>query len=205
MCDLAPMLYCQLSYRYSPQVVATDASMQGFGVVAMHMSAVEQAEMKSARTVDVLWQRQRTRAITGRDPADVKADTDIWALQKQFERSPLSDWLQRRGRHGRWATIVNTRWRHRDVRHINELEARAVKTAVVWLRSRRDAYDCHVTLLTDSAVVAAALQRGRSSARALCLTVRAIAGHLLAGGLTPAYYWIPTHVNPADFVSRHFA
>ena len=78
-----------------------------------------------------------------------------------------------------------------------------MKSAVLWLRSRHAlTRDRRVLLLSDSAVVFAALNKGRSSSLALRVVLRSIAGHLLAGSIRLTTAWIPSEWNPADAPSR---
>ena len=122
---------------------------------------------------------------------------DQESLLRTYNRSALPHILQR----ARWSTIVSAPWRYRACT-INELEIRAVKTAVVWLRTRPSSFHTRATLLTDSGVVAAVLRRGRSSALAVRTAARSIAGHVLAGGLYLDVHWLPSADNPADGPSR---
>jgi hypothetical protein len=187
MMGIAPLLFGSLSLPYCPWMVATDASMTGIGVVSTPIPATTQLDISSRKHSDILTQRSLYR--NNKDHED--------SLQNQYIRSPLPHIIP----NCQWSVVVSSRWRYRSLT-INELEARAVKTAIVWLRSRPLAFNTQVLLLSDSSVVTSVLNRGRSSARALRVVTRGIAGHLLASGIHLHVHWIPTNINPADSPSR---
>jgi hypothetical protein len=194
MCGIAPLLYCDMSTRYCPWVVATDASLSGEGVTITNWSSNLQRHLHTHKLNDVLRQRAYRRTIINTNNYDLPFND---ALIDSFNRSSLSHHVTR----SNWSTVIASRWRFRSLT-INELEARAVKSAITWVRSRPYAFGTRVTLLTDSGVVAATLQRGRSSAIALRTTSRSIAGLLLSSGLFLNIHWVPSHLNPADGPSR---
>lgn len=101
-----------------------------------------------------------------------------------------------------WRRIVAARWRRRA--HINELELRAMHTGLAWALSCGDVFERRLVMLTDSAVAAAAMLKGRCTSPTLLRRVRALAALQLAAGVQVWPAWIPTAVNPADGPSRGF-
>ena len=101
----------------------------------------------------------------------------------------------------RWKDVAGWRWTG-DVEHINALELRAVKTAVVWRLKELEEKECRFLRLVDSLVVLHALSRGRSSSRRLRRTLCRIGALQLAGGLVGVWGYVDTHQNPADRPSR---
>lgn len=70
------------------------------------------------------------------------------------------------GKLWRWRDVVGWRWTG-EAEHINALELRAVKTAVVWRIRELQETKTKFLHLVDSLVVLHALSRGRSSSRKL--------------------------------------
>ena len=101
----------------------------------------------------------------------------------------------------RWKDVAGWRWTG-DVEHINALELRAVKTALVWRLKELEESSCRFLHLIDSLVVLRALSRGRSSSRRLRRTLCRIGALQLAGGLVGVWGYVDTHQNPADRPSR---
>ena len=101
----------------------------------------------------------------------------------------------------RWKDVAGWRWTG-DVEHINALELRAVKTAIVWRLKELEEQECRFLHLVDSLVVLHALSRGRSSSRRLRRTLCRIGALQLAGGLVGIWGYVDTHQNPADRPSR---
>ena len=101
----------------------------------------------------------------------------------------------------RWKDVAGWRWTG-DAEHINALELRAVKTAIVWRLKELEEGACRFLLLIDSLVVLHALSRGRSSSRRLRRTLCRIGALQLASGLVGVWAYVDTHQNPADRPSR---
>jgi hypothetical protein len=97
---------------------------------------------------------------------------------------------------------VSSPWRREE--HINVLELRAVLTAMRWCNSVPPALNHRVLLFCDSAVVVAALAKGRSLSRALSALLRRLAALLLVSGMRLCPVWVPSQENPADAASRGF-
>ena len=105
------------------------------------------------------------------------------------------------GKLWRWRDVVGWRWTG-EAEHINALELRAVKTALVWRIKELQEFGTKCLHLVDSLVVLHALSRGRSSSRKLRRTLAKISALLLASGLHVAWGYIDTKQNPADKPSR---
>ena len=105
------------------------------------------------------------------------------------------------GKLWRWRDVVGWRWTG-EAEHINALELRAVKTALVWRIKELQESGSKCLHLVDSLVVLHALSRGRSSSRKLRRTLAKISALLLASGLHVAWGYIDTKQNPADKPSR---
>ena len=105
------------------------------------------------------------------------------------------------GKLWRWREVVGWKWKG-EAEHINALELRAVKTALVWHIKELQETDTKFLHLVDSLVVLHALSRGRSSSRKLRRTLAKIGALMLASGLHGAWGYIDTKQNPADKPSR---
>lgn len=100
----------------------------------------------------------------------------------------------------KWRTAVSSPWRHEEI--IARLEMRAALTAVRWASTSPHFPCSRLLLLTDSAVVAGALAKGRSSAFGILRIQRHIAAALLSSAVALSVRWIGTDFNPADAPSR---
>lgn len=179
---LAPILFVDLSARYSERVVATDASGKAQGVVASCVSPVVVSSVVAENEC-------------GTKGGSVCSDSAVVET--------CSTGLRRFVERQNWKVIVSARWRAPE--HINSLELRAVSTAVRWLvssSSRSPCFGHKVLVLSDSMVAVGALRKGRSPSRLLLRRVRAIAAVALAFSLRLTVLWIPTDINPADEPSR---
>jgi integrase len=172
---LAPLLFTDLSAQWFPKTVATDASSEGQGVVAVQMQQDKQSYMS-------------------------RAPLPAWWLKPENREGcrELHPYLQG----ARWRTIVSSRWAHEE--HINILEARALTTAVKWAISSPSSLGARLLLWSDSTVVVGAARKGRSSAFRLLAILRSLAALLLSTGINAYFNWIPTEKNPADGPSRRF-
>ena len=100
----------------------------------------------------------------------------------------------------RWLDLLVGAWRWSD--HINLGEMRA---AVMWgqvLAREPTSAERRVVMLTDSGVVAGALTKGRSGSWALNRLLRVRAALEAAGAYRLIPRWVPTHLMPADRLSR---
>ena len=182
---LAPLLFASIAEGWCPQVVASDASSLGQGVVAAPVAHAVVAEVA------------RDRAMPG------SADPERW--RPQAERSAVAAAAVRPAppaalAGSKWTTIVSSRWERDE--HINSYELRAAVTAVRWVLSSPSAMNSRLLLLCDSSAVVGALTKGRSSSVLLLRRCRRMAAWLLASGLRLFVRWVPSEWNPADGPSR---
>jgi hypothetical protein len=169
---VAPLLSACLSSDWYPEVVATDASSTGVGVVVAPLSP--ELLQEAARECG-------TASLVASKPAAAAA------LDAALVARP-------------WSVIVSSAWREPE--HINQLELRAVSTAIRHVISRPHAHRRRLLVLCDSMVAVGALAKGRSSSHPLLCRLRPVAALLMASGLTLFTRWIPTGLNPADAASR---
>eukprot|EP00435_Cladocopium_sp_Y103_P040826 s373_g11.t1 len=101
----------------------------------------------------------------------------------------------------RWKTVAGWRWTGQP-EHINNLEMRAVLTALRWRLERHKAVRCKFVHLVDSLVVLHSLSRGRSSSKKLRRTILRINALLLATRSQGVWTYVHTKLNPADAPSR---
>ena len=134
------------------------------------------------------------RKLLGQVSVLLQLSTDVPARYHRLRASiPGKLW--------RWRDVVGWHWTG-EAEHINALEMRAVKTALVWRIKELQEYGTRCLHLVDSLVVLHALSRGRSSSRKLRRTLAKISALLLASGLHVAWGYIDTKQNPADKPSR---
>lgn len=100
----------------------------------------------------------------------------------------------------RWATAVSSPWRFKE--DIAVLEMRAALTAVRWAASSPALPRSRLLLFSDSAAVAGALAKGRSSSRRLLSCQRRLSALLLCLGVHLVVRWLASANNPADAASR---
>jgi hypothetical protein len=172
---VAPLAYSNLRLETARDVVATDASEFGFGVVAATPAA---ALVRDAAQV------------TGKHSIPMLGGVD----GPRVELQPILD--------SRWRTILATPVRVAS--HITSLEATAVVMATRWLLSSPYNLGKQVLLLSDNAAVVCGAAKGRSSSPALRFNLARLAAWCLAGDLRLAVSWVPTAHNPADSPSRLF-
>lgn len=100
-----------------------------------------------------------------------------------------------------WTTIISYPWKFKSS-HINSLELQAIILAIRRSLSSPTSIGKRMILLTDSAVVAYSIIKGRSSSSHLIPGLRKLAALCLSGDIALQIGWIPTHLNPADGPSR---
>eukprot|EP00438_Fugacium_kawagutii_P018831 Skav221701 [mRNA] locus=scaffold1494:459337:464550:+ [translate_table: standard] len=99
---------------------------------------------------------------------------------------------------GSWSTELAWHWRRPA--HINVLESSTFVTLLKLVL--RAGGDCRFSALLDSQVAKCSHAKGRSSALALCPSLRKSAALQVCGGLYPAFNFAPTRLNTADGPSR---
>ena len=172
---LSPLLFVDWSSPWFDRVVACDSSLDGLGVCAARAPVA--AVTTAAAHCGV-------PPVTADSAAEAAIDAPLLAAD--------------------WRTIVAAPWRSAD-EHINQLELRAVSTAVRWVLSSPSSISRRLLLLSDSQVAVGALTKGRSSAFSLLSRVRPISALLLASGVQLFVRWLHSADNPADGPSRVFS
>jgi hypothetical protein len=201
-----PLLQVSLSDDWYPRLIATDASEHGAGVVttmlshslfeliwpltasrhtlSSHMGAV--AELSAARSGDdddSISSHLASPSVNS-DPVQpavyYKSLQSVSPKEELFRRS--QSYLDSLGAPSlQWQTWISSAWNWSE--HIIGLHSR-------------------VMILTDSAVTAYAMLKGRSSAPSLVRGTKKLAALVLCSGCRLEVTWVPTHLNPADEPSR---
>eukprot|EP00899_Mesostigma_viride_P020872 jgi/Mesvir1/28787/Mv25579-RA.1 len=180
---LAPMLRVDRSAPLAREVVASDASTYGQGVVYATMEPGDVTELARAREV----RGYPTLLI----PSEV-----AYAGPR-----PLSARAQQAITSQQWRVGVRSRWRDPGM-HINEKEVRAAVKGVE--RSARSLANRgkRVVRLVDSTAALGCLAKGRSSSHKLNKQCRRLCALTLATGSRSQWVWTPSALQPADGVSR---
>ena len=112
---------------------------------------------------------------------------------------------------GRWPrqAMPFKRWKwkivlsfHQQGSHINVLELKAIAAALRWRMRGPDSVRTRFVHITDSQVCQSVLVKGRSSSRQLRQVLQRINSLVLVSGLVPAYGYVRSCENPADYPSR---
>ena len=130
---LAPTLFVHTSASFFHSAIATDASLDGQGVVAARLPFERQLVAASAAGL-----------------CDNRVVTD-----QQIATTLIANTAS-------WRTIVSSRWR-RPLQHITEGEARAIHTGVRWVSSHSQASGKRVLIYSDNTAAVGSLSKGRSS------------------------------------------
>eukprot|EP00435_Cladocopium_sp_Y103_P046183 s2515_g13.t1 len=101
----------------------------------------------------------------------------------------------------RWKVVTGWSWKGQS-EHINQLELRAVLTALKWRIEHKGLRRHRFLHLTDSLVCLHVLSRGRSSSRRLRSTMSRANALLLVSGTQALWGYVHTAQNPADRPSR---
>jgi hypothetical protein len=220
-----PLLQVSLSDDWYPRLIATDASEHGAGVVttmlshslfeliwpltasrhtlSSHMGAV--AELSAARSGDdddSISSHLASPSVNS-DPVQpavyYKSLQSVSPKEELFRRS--QSYLDSLGAPSlQWQTWISSAWNWSE--HINALEVQSVVLALKRILSSPIGLHSRVMILTDSAVTAYAMMKGRSSAPSLVRGTKKLAALVLCSGCRLEVTWVPTHLNPADEPSR---
>jgi hypothetical protein len=171
---LLPLLAADLRAEWHADVVASDASNVGLGIVAATpgLASIREAALIHGRT----------------------------SLPPFVDRNDLHPALDQ-VLAARWRCIVSSPVR--KLQHINVLETVAATAALRWCLSTPRSLGKRILLLNDSSVVTAALSKGRSSSN-IAAAVRRFAAFSLASGCRVSVVWVPSERQPADQASRLF-
>ena len=224
ICCLSPLLQIDLNSIVSPRVIATDASMSGFGVMSNPMNVDDQSMLEVELSLSQLCghvglSASECDSSTFSTNAAISSVIDLITVPFTNHQPVISLTNVSRLQHGvqianlvrqvcdqvDWITIMAGRWKYNnESTHINELELSSVLLAVRWIcslvvsrgRGRR------VVMLVDNAVVKYSVMKGRSSSVPLLKLLRRIAAVCLVMDVTLRLVYVPSSLNPADAASR---
>ena len=221
LCCLAPLLQIRINSGVASRIIATDASMIGYGVMANRIdqqySSLESSLVRLAMHVglnefpceaasfDVLDRISAaieliTAPIRSIQPVLVLTNTD-----RMCHRREIASLVCTVREQVDWLTIMSGVWRYNDEHtHINELELHSVLLSIRWLSSLLMIRGCagRVVLLVDNAVVVYSSNKGRSSSIRLLSILRRITALCAALDVCLKVIYIPSELNPADAASR---
>jgi hypothetical protein len=171
---LAPLLQVNLEAKFFKQAIATDASIEGFGVVVADIPSNNQQDAATAAGLG------NNDQVTSQQTEAIKVLATA-----------------------RWRTVISAKWR-RPLHHINEGELRAVSTAFRWVSSRPSSRGSKILCFCDNTAVVGALSKGRTSSFNLLSLLRPLSAILLLFDYRLFTVWVPSACNPADRPSRVF-
>jgi len=221
LCAIAPMIQLKLNVQVTDRVIATDASMSGFGVVSNRVSGMD----------DQLYHNLVQLAVnveTNSFECDSNAFGIVGSISELINGVVVpADSLQpvialtntnRNQKHQQivhlvrsvvetvdWIVITSGKWKYNNMEtHINELEMSAALLAVRWLCSLVliRSLKRQVVLLVDNAVTVYSIRKGRSSSLPLLKLLRRISCYLVAFDVQLKIIYVPSSMNPADAASR---
>lgn len=219
--SLAPLIQVEMNIKLCNRVIATDASMYGYGVMSnnQYSSSSQHSITLSTLAGHVGLHASSCAAISFDTACDVTNTIDRLTLLDTVHQPIISLTMMNRMRNDieiaslvrsvresvSWITIMSGRWRYNDdSTHINELELQSVLLAVRWLstllitrtRNRK------VIMLVDNSVSIYSLRKGRSSSVELLSIIRRISMLLLSMDVVLKIVYVPSGMNPADAASR---
>ncbi len=221
LCCLCPLLSIDLNIQFCDRVVATDASLIGFGVMSN-----SRATMTSELNSNLLELSQHVglissscAAVTFEQACDmsevinsiivpttiVQPIISLTRLNKYAFDRQISTLVSNIQQQVNWITIMSGQWKFNDQStHINELELNSILLAVRWLSTLLSVRDQgrQVIMLVDNSVSIYSLRKGRSSSMSLLKIIRRISCLCLAMDLVLKIVYIPSKLNPADAASR---
>jgi hypothetical protein len=198
---LTPLFVANTRCQPWKQLVATDASLIGAGVVSSQLSdPLYQAvwplfahSMCCLLPSPVISEPSDPLMLVATQPARRQhlLPPVVLCIQQRFHSVLLSS---------KWKTIISSHWKKLD--HINILELESIQLACRWLLSHPSGINCRLPLLTDSSSVYFAVKKGRSSSPAMLLSLRRLSAMLLSSSVSIDLAWLPSAANPADSPSR---
>ena len=220
-CTLASNIQLDLSTQVIDRVVATDASMNGFGMVTNRTNEMDDqlydklVQLAVNTGTNSFECESNAFGLVGTVAALVNSSTiPVVSLQPVISLTNTSRMQQ----HQQivqlvreisiivdWVIITRGCWKYNDEStHINELEMSSVLLAVRWLcslvlvrTSKRK-----LILLVDNAVTVYAVRKGRSSSLPLLKLLRRITAYCVALDVQLKIVYVPSNLNPADAASR---
>jgi hypothetical protein len=209
---LAPLLRCDLRRQSWSNLLATDASMTGSGVVATGLTASMEVSLWPMMTqpecgllpvnpfLDLCIHSEviaQWPVLYAQQPVEMFRTT---ALDIQSHRLAVVDLLTSPS--VRWSTVISSRWRR--TQHINELELVSLLLSLRWALSHPNSIGRQLHVLVDSTSVYFGVNKGRSSSPRMLALLRRFAALALAGGVSVLTGWVPSILNPADHASRKY-
>ena len=211
---LMVFLHADWGRPWNPYVSASDASLQGFGVISAIWSrdgvakvgrnlessrfrkegchSAREAALTAAGFVrDEVTQLWRAGWIDSEDYLQKKG----WGLSKSFKEVP-SDLLQA----DLWTPRLWGKWQYEA--GILELEARALVKSLRRIALSTFGHDIRQLLLTDNMSVCLAFDRSRARNHSLLIQIRRFASYCLARNISCTVRWVPSELNSADHPSR---
>ena len=221
ICGISAVLQIDLSTVVSSRVVATDASMYGYGVVANRSSdyniEVENCLNQLASHVGLNTFECVSASYDSTD--SISSVIDSITIPFNTDQPVVVLTNHHRTRYKReivqlvrslmeqvdFVTIMSGRWRYNQYNtHINELELQSVLLGVRWLCSLVSIRGSgrRIVFLVDNAVTKYAVTKGRSSSIPLLKVLRRLCCLLVAMEIRLKLIYIPSEMNPADGPSR---
>jgi len=207
---LAPLMRCNLRRPDWPQLLATDASMHGAGVVSTRLtSSLRSAlwpvmthsdcdllsELQAVPVPGALLEQLTWPALSAAQPVmEHRGATVNAALVRQTACDLIASCT--------WSTIISCPWRRSQ--HINELELQSMILCVRWALSCPGVAHSQLLLLADSTAAHYGVGKGRSRSPHLLTLLRRFSAYILAGDVTVLTGWVPSALNPADSPSRKY-
>jgi hypothetical protein len=207
---LAPLMRCNLRRQNWTKLMATDASMQGAGVVSTRLTPCLQAALWPVMTHSdcSLFPPVTTSAASSLQPEQLDWPC-LSALQPILDhrRTEVDTALVQQTVCGLisssvWSTIISCSWRHQQ--HINMLELLSVILSLRWALSHPDGVHSQLLLLVDSSTTHYGVSKGRSGSPHLLSLLRRYSALVLAGDVVVLTGWVPSALNPADDASRKY-
>ena len=226
---LSPLLRANLLAPWCPEVLASDASSTGGGVVraaitpstAVALSCLPPLPVmdpqRGATTVQSLSLPISTPGLplVRKPPVtpvslpradDVISSTPTACVSKDvvpaFIATRCASMCSTLSALSQWSTVAAFRWWHKE--QINSLETRAAGTALRFAISRPSFLESRLILLCDSTTVVGSLAKGRTSSPRLIPHLRRIQAMCLAAQIRLYPVWLHTSLNPADEPSRKY-
>ena len=208
--SLAPLLQCDLRRQAWSNLVASDASMIGSGVVSTPLDVSLELSLWPLMTqpectllpinpqMDLSNQPELMPAwpiLQAKQPVELYRTTVIDA---QSIRQEVVNLLTSPSVH--WATAISSPWRRSQ--HINELELLSLLLSLRWVLSHPDSINRQLHVLVDSSSGYFGVNKGRSSSPRMLALLRRFAALTLASGVSVLTGWVPSTLNPADHASR---
>ena len=214
---IMPALRADWSRPWNGEVVASDASEEGFGVCSRAWPASLAAQVGRTAERDRFKRAGGHNAresaltsagfvrddVTGRWLSGDLADEDYleasgWKLDEKFPEVPATELTDHE-----WFTVRQGQWRKAE--HIVHLEARSLVKAMEVIAQDRNMTDCRQLLLVDSMSSALAFGRCRSRNYKMLRQIRKFCAYSIGCNIGFSVRWIPSELNPADEPSRVFS